>query len=361
MGPRPCERPRDGTQIIVAGAGADEPLLLDATSCQKGEVAMDWKATTHICVAPVRDEDDTDLLCGTPMYLIVVHGGTTGAMFRVDGRETTLGRSADNDHQLHDPTVSRRHAVITHDGDGLAWLTDVGSSNGTFVDGKRIPPLTPVRIRDGARVQLGGSVVLKYVSLDPSDERFQREMFERTVRDNLTGLYNRGYLLEQLGPLCERNLMRNLGTAVLMIDVDHFKRINDVHGHDVGDSALREVAKSLRDSTRSDDLVARYGGEEFLIALPFASVDQARERAERIREVLADRPVRAGRRELRITASIGLSCSMVSRPRAVGALIATADLALYEAKRTGRDRVVDASLLLLDGERRTESCDAVAV
>lgn len=323
---------------------------------------MDLKATTHVCVSPVKPvEEDTQILPPSPMYLIMVHGGTTGAMLRIEGPETTLGRSAENTHQFHDPTVSRRHACLSYDEDGGAWLVDQGSSNGTYLDNKRLVPGSPVRIEDGARIQLGVSVVLKYVSLDPCDERFQREMFERTVRDNLTGLYNRGYFMEQVGPLCERNRMRNLGTALLMVDVDHFKRVNDVHGHDVGDAALREVAKALRESTRAEDLVARYGGEEFILALPVVGCEQGVERAERIREQLAVRPVRAGRKDLRITASVGVSCTTMARPRAVKALIATADIALYEAKRAGRDRVVAAEQILVEGERRTESCDALAV
>lgn len=323
---------------------------------------MDLKATTHVCVSPVNvEEEDTQVLPPSPMYLIVVNGGTTGAMLRIEGPETTLGRSAENAHQFPEPTVSRCHASISYDDSGLAWLTDLGSSNGTYLDGKRIAPGAAVRIEDGARIQLGVAVVLKFVSLDPCDERFQREMFERTVRDNLTGLYNRGYFMEQVGPLCERNRMRGLGTALLMIDVDHFKRVNDVHGHDAGDAALREVAKVLRDSTRVEDLVARYGGEEFILALPIASPEQGWDRAEQFRRELASRPVRAGRKDLRITASIGVSCSTIARPRTVKALMTTADIALYEAKRTGRDRVVSAERMLVDSERRTESCDALAV
>lgn len=323
---------------------------------------MDLKATTHVCVSPVSaTEEDTQVLPPSPMFLIMVNGGTTGAMLRIEAPETTLGRSAENTHQFPDPTVSRHHAVIAHDESGLAWITDRGSSNGTYVDSKRLTPGTPVRIEDGARIQLGVSVVVKYVSLDPCDERFQREMFERTVRDNLTGLFNRGYFMEQVGALCERNRMRNLGTALLMVDVDHFKRINDAHGHDVGDAVLREIAKVLRESTRAEDLVARYGGEEFILALPVATAEQGAERAERIREQLAARPVRAGRKDLRLTASFGVSCTTTGRPRTVKALITTADIALYEAKRAGRDRVVAAERILVETERQTESCDALAV
>ena len=88
-------------------------------------------------------------------------------------------------------------------------------------------PHRPVDLADGDRIQLGTSVVLKLVRLDPTDERFQREMFERTVRDPLTGLYNRAYLLNQIGVLAERNAAQGIGLAVLMLDIDHFKRIND--------------------------------------------------------------------------------------------------------------------------------------
>ncbi len=324
---------------------------------------MDLKATTHVCVSPVQaeDEEETQVHPPPPMFLIVVHGGTTGAMLRIEGRETTLGRSLENGHQFPDPTVSRRHAVIVHDDEGLAWLTDLGSSNGTFIDGKRLAPAVAVRIEDGARLQLGVSTVLKYVSLNAREESFQREMFERSVRDNLTGLYNRGYFMEQIAASCERNRLRNLGTALLMVDVDHFKRVNDAHGHDAGDAVLREVARTLREATRSEDLVARYGGEEFVLAIPIASVDQGWERADQVRRQLAGRSIRAGRKELRVTASIGVSCGTATRPRTVKALIATADVALYEAKRTGRDRVVAAERILAESERRTESCEALAV
>jgi two-component system cell cycle response regulator len=322
---------------------------------------MDLKAATHVCVSPVETEEDTQVLPALPMYLIMIQGGVTGEMLRIEGPVTTLGRSNENGHQLADPTVSRRHAVITNDDSGTAWLTDLGSSNGTFLDGRRIAPGVATQIEDGARIQLGASIVLKYVSLDPDDERFQREMFERTVRDNLTGLYNRAYFMEQIGPLCERNRMRNLGTALMMVDIDHFKSVNDVHGHEIGDAVLREVAKVLRESTRADDLVARYGGEEFIVALPIASRDQGGERAEQSRRLLASRPIRAGRKELRVTASFGVSSSTPSRPRGVKALMTTADIALYEAKRAGRDRVVVAERMLTASERRTESCDALVV
>ena len=125
-----------------------------------------------------------------------------------------------------------------------------------------------------------------------------------------------------------------------MLDIDHFKKVNDALGHDAGDDVLREVAQVLRNATRSDDLVARYGGEEFVAALPIASPEQAMERAEKIREGLSQRRIVAAGKLLRVTASLGLAVAARGRRVSITALISSADVGLYQAKRTGRDRVV---------------------
>ncbi len=213
----------------------------------------------------------------------MIGGGIPGAMIRLSSGGTRLGRAADNTLQLPDVSISRYHAFLGVDEEGQVRLSDLGSTNGTFINEKRIPDHTPIRIDDGDRLQFGANVVFKFIRPDPCDEQFQREMFERTVRDSLTGLYNRAYFLAQFGALADRSGLKGLGVAVLMLDIDHFKRINDQHGHEVGDAVLREVANVLRQATRSDDLVARYGGEEFVIALPVAAPDGATERAERMR------------------------------------------------------------------------------
>ncbi len=323
---------------------------------------MDVKGNTRICSSPLdRTEEKTHPPAPLPMYLIMVRGGITGALLRVEARTTSLGRSIDNTHSFQDATVSRRHAALSHDAEGRAWLADLGSSNGTFVNGKRLVPHRPTRLEPGGRIQLGASVVLKYVGLDPCEERFQRELFDRAVRDNLTGLYNRAYFLEQVEARCDHALLRGMSMALLMVDVDHFKRINDDHGHDAGDAALREVAKVLRDSTRTDDLVARYGGEEFLVALPVLDEARAIERAERIRLHLAQRPIRAAGGTLRLTVSIGLSHADWDQPRNIARLITLADAALYAAKRGGRNRVISASGLLPECQPGTESVDAMAI
>jgi diguanylate cyclase (GGDEF)-like protein len=301
---------------------------------------MDEKGTTFISELLARCEPEPPVTTAMPIYLIMVSGGIPGAMLRLEPGGTRLGRAADNTFQLSEISVSRHHAAIDADAQGIVRLTDLGSTNGTFLNGRRLRAHTPFRLKDGDRVQLGSSVILKFVRLDPCDEQFQREMFERTVRDGLTGLYNRTFFLNQVRPLAEFGALRGLGLAILMLDIDRFKRINDVHGHDTGDLVLREVADVLREATRTEDLVARYGGEEFILALPVAAPDQATERAERIRMSLAGRRIVAGTTALRVTASLGLAFAPADRPRSVAAMITAADHCLLQAKHAGRDCIV---------------------
>ena len=269
---------------------------------------MDAKANTLVCISPLAQSDpDKKVTAPHSAFMLVVAGGIPGTMVPLSEDGARLGRSADNSFQINDITVSREHAFVTVDNLGSVHIRDEGSTNGTYVNGKRIRPQRLVEVADGDRVQLGTSVVLKVVRLDPKDEQFQREMFERTVRDTLTGLYNRAYLINQIGVLAERSASQGVGLAVLMVDIDHFKQINDRHGHLTGDGVLRQVAAVLRESTRSEDLVARFGGEEFVVVLPVSVPDLATERAERIRSNLAERTLIASGTEIRVTASIGLA------------------------------------------------------
>ena len=302
---------------------------------------MDAKASTHICVSPLAEAVLNESTGEPPSaYMIVVNGGIPGTMVLLGEAGTTLGRSAESSFPLDDITVSRQHALVTVLADGGVSITDEGSSNGTFINGTVIPANRPTRLQDGDRVQLGTKVVLKLVRLDPHDERFQRDMFERTVRDTLTGLYNRAYFLDQIAVLAERAAMQGIGMAALMIDIDHFKRINDRYGHVAGDEVLREVATAIRESTRSEDLVARYGGEEFVVALPVSLASLATQRAERIRRELAERTILVGDDAIQLTVSVGISFNPPGRPRNVMASIMAADQALYQAKASGRNCVV---------------------
>ncbi len=168
-------------------------------------------------------------------------------------------------------------------------------------------------------------------------------------RDPLTGLGNRRHFDRRCAELLP--VLRRDGepVALVLIDVDHFKAVNDAHGHDIGDAALVGLATLLRENTRSRDVLARYGGEEFVIVLPGMALAQAREVCERLRErVAAHTGFCAAVPELRLTLSLGLACSpspgsppeaSLSSPDSLQALLKAADKALYQAKREGRNRL----------------------
>jgi two-component system cell cycle response regulator len=155
--------------------------------------------------------------------------------------------------------------------------------------------------------------------------------------DPLTGLYNQRYLMRHLRGLLEADGVAEL--ALLMIDVDHFKTVNDDFGHAVGDEALRAVADVLRAGSRSSDSLARYGGEEFVVMMPHTTLDDAATAAERLRAAVAAAPCSwAPGHQYQLTVSIGVASNAqcIATPEA---LLHTADLALYAAKRGGRNRV----------------------
>ncbi len=164
---------------------------------------------------------------------------------------------------------------------------------------------------------------------------------EMAVMDSLTGLHNRRYLDMQLGPLVAHAVQRERELAVLVIDVDHFKEVNDTHGHDAGDDVLREVSKRLRRSIRGIDLACRHGGEEFVIAMPDTSIEDAGVVAERIRDRIAAEPFRiaGGSHAMTVTVSVGVA-SVIWPDDTPETLLKRADLALYRAKHAGRNRVV---------------------
>jgi len=160
---------------------------------------------------------------------------------------------------------------------------------------------------------------------------------ELALTDPLTGLYNQRYLRRHLSSLIERGPDRHL--AVLMVDVDHFKSVNDRFGHASGDRALKLIAESLRTNTRVFDSVARYGGEEFVIVMPGTSLDEASAAAERLRSAVEAIDFAALDNELiPLTVSVGVACAASAKGSAE-LLLRAADAALYDAKRNGRNRV----------------------
>jgi two-component system cell cycle response regulator len=164
---------------------------------------------------------------------------------------------------------------------------------------------------------------------------------EMAITDGLTGLYNRRYMETHLGTLVEQAAQRGKPLAALILDIDHFKSINDTHGHDGGDDVLREFALRVRKSIRNIDLACRYGGEEFVIIMPETDMSVAAVVAERLRRRIAGEPfpIQQGAALLNVTLSIGLA-TLANPEDTAATILKRADQALYRAKRDGRNRVV---------------------
>ncbi len=181
-------------------------------------------------------------------------------------------------------------------------------------------------------------------SMDITQRKHLEEKLKfQAVHDQLTGLYNRRVLEQRLNDEVERAVRYKHSLSVFLLDIDHFKRINDTHGHQTGDSVLQAFASTLERTTRKTDFLARYGGEEFVVILPETTLDTALSLAERLREEIATQPVPVNDGSLlEITASIGIA-NFPEHTESPQALLGMADKAMYNAKQDGRNRVKTAN------------------
>ncbi|HUL58765.1 MAG TPA: GGDEF domain-containing protein [Anaeromyxobacteraceae bacterium] len=266
--------------------------------------------------------------------LVVVEGDAEwlGRRIPLDA-EVVLGRDAGCGVRLESDDVSRRHARVAPAAGGHA-VADLGSTNGTFVNGEE------VRARRLARGDLlrVGPFALEYRPAGDPAARLHAELHLRATVDPLTRLLNRGAFEEALAREVARARRGGTPLAVLIVDVDHFKRVNDGHGHAAGDAVLREIASRIAAAARGGDVVGRIGGEEMAVALPGADLAAAREAGERIRARVAGTALAAGALGLAVTVSIG-AAALLAADADAAPLLARADARLYQAKRSGRDRV----------------------
>ena len=170
------------------------------------------------------------------------------------------------------------------------------------------------------------------------------ELQQRALTDALTCVWNRGAIMQALVRELARRLRAADSAAVALIDIDHFKRINDTHGHAAGDAVLQEVARRIATGLRPPDIFGRYGGEEFLFILPQCGQAEAIQVAERVRQCVSATTVEGAFGQVQITISIGVASISASSQESANGLLERADAALYAAKRAGRDRVTAAKL-----------------
>jgi diguanylate cyclase (GGDEF)-like protein len=267
--------------------------------------------------------------------LTVLIGADVGASYALTG-PMMIGRGPEAQVSLDDDGISRRHCriicgAVDHE------LEDLGSTNGSYVDYERVQGR--VKLHDGARIQVGNTV-LRFALQDRLEQETSRRMYEMAVRDGLTSAYNRRYFDERIESEFAFAVRHGSALAVILIDIDHFKRINDAHGHHGGDEVLRRISAALRSGVRAEDVVARYGGEEFAVIARGIDVAGARMFAERVRLMVERAHIEWEGTRIAVTASVGLAHNhaggAVSKSER---LVLAADNALYAAKDGGRNRV----------------------
>jgi two-component system, cell cycle response regulator len=303
-------------------------------------VPLDWDDETK--VSAKEDLDRPAPKDRDRAYLIVLAGASVGEMYKVTAQETVIGRGQQADIQVIDEGISRRHAAIVHQGDKIV-IRDLGSTNGTYCNGDRIGEHT---LSDGDKIQVGSTTILKFTFHDSLDETFQRQMYESALRDGLTKIFNKKYFLDRLDSEFAYAARHQTPLSLVMFDIDHFKEINDTHGHLAGDHALSTLAKVVSDTIRQEDVFARYGGEEFVVICRGIDLAGAMAFGERIRRCVDGQAFLYNGVDIKVTVSVGVAAlpEVGVEMKEPMELIAAADDALYQAKRQGRNRVMSGAV-----------------
>ena len=264
--------------------------------------------------------------------LVVLAGGQVGERVVIE-RPTSIGRAPDNVLVLRDPAASWRHCMVEPRG-GRVFVRDLGSTHGTEVNGVRVTAEVVLAAHD----QLGiGDTILRLEIHDPIEQQFDQMVVERIARDDLTGLYSRRKFETELDALVEAANLADEDLAVVMLDVDGVKLVNDRHGHVVGAHTIAEVGKLIGRVVGVRGICARLGGDEYAIAMARTAPADAIALVEHLLREVRALVVRYGDVTVQATLSAGLAHRPVDGADPAE-LMRRADARLLQAKQAGRNR-----------------------
>ncbi|MCC9604081.1 diguanylate cyclase [Stieleria sp. JC731] len=279
-------------------------------------------------------EPDPDHSHNDACLVQIYPANVINGMVRIEVEDFIIGRQHDCELTLEDPSVADHHAKISRSPEGFR-ISDLGSESGTFVGDH---PADSSVLRSGDTVRVG-TFLFKYLSAGSIESQYHATLYSALTRDALTGTMNQRYLLETLERSIAAALRQNSPLSVVMIDIDHFKTINDQFGHLIGDAVLKEFGSRLIQTCRRDDMVARYGGEEFCLLLSATDAKDAVDSAQMCRQAIRESAFSTSQGEIAVTASFGVACLAPDQPESAQTLLRRADEQMYLAKRAGRDRV----------------------
>ena len=266
--------------------------------------------------------------------LVIMTGKLLGKKYDLVKEENIIGRSSECEIPIKEEDISRNHAKLVVVAN-LVKVSDMGSTNGTYVNRKKVDGEAVLENGDQLRC---GNTVFKFLSEGSVDSVYHDELYKQATLDPLTRIFNRKHFNQEIESEVSRARRYGRPLSMLLMDLDHFKRVNDTHGHPAGDYVLKKTAEAVRETLRAQDIFARYGGEEFALLLPETTNDNGFTLAEKLRQKLASTVYEFGGKKIPVTMSIGLATLKASH---VGFddLVAEADKNLYAAKNGGRNKV----------------------
>ncbi len=271
----------------------------------------------------------------THACLVIIYGGELGRRISLGDEPIEIGRSQNVELPIEDDAASRKHARVRRHGDTFV-VTDLGSTNGTYVNDLIVHerPLC-----DGDQIKIGRTI-FKFIQGSDIELLYHEQIYRVMTYDGLTQVNNRRTFDATLEREVSRAKRYTRLLALIVFDIDHFKRINDVHGHVAGDAILRQVAGVVAANVRREDTVARTGGEEFAILAPEVPLASAQGLAEKLRAIVEATPCRFEGNLIPVTASFGVASFNGEPDLTAEELYELADQKLYAAKRAGRNRVM---------------------
>jgi len=272
--------------------------------------------------------------------LVQIYGPDLGKKFVINREEVTIGRGENCEIVLELDNVSRSHCAL-FSRNGSVLLRDNGSTNGTYLNSVEIKTETSLRSGDLIKI---GSAIFKFLyggELGSIEAQYHEEIYRLTIIDGLTQVFNKRYLLEFLEREMARCSRHGRALSLVILDIDHFKKINDSYGHLAGDYVLRELAATLKTRIRKEECFARYGGEEFALVLPETGHQNTVYLADKLRKIIEQHPFSFEGKRIHVSFSAGVADMLPAHDNPL-AFIKAADERLYEAKRRGRNRVCGA-------------------
>jgi two-component system, cell cycle response regulator len=281
------------------------------------------------------------IVTGRYACLVQIHpaGEKMGQRHTLGDTPIVIGRSDRNDIAIPDISISRKHARIEPAADGVC-VTDLVSTNGTYINDRLVKGTEVIRDGDYLRI---GNTIFRFLAGGNMESEYHEEIYRLTIRDALTHLHNRRYLVEFLDRELIRTVRHSRPLAFLLFDLDRFKTINDRFGQLAGDSALRELAGIVGNMLRPEDLLTRYDGEEFGVVLVETAAPAAQEFAERLRQTIERHTFHFEKEVFNLTVSVGVVSLPDGSISTTKEVLQIADRRLREAKNAGRNRVVDGA------------------